>query len=105
MKTKKIEFCDSHAICIVDNHYGIYVPQTFIEWYEKNIIWPDDKKIEEVLNDLKNPENEWYWDSWIYVEDNCKLLLDGKIYFINQIDGDLFAIPENEYHLIDWDKI
>jgi len=103
MKTK-ISFQDSHAEILVNSAHGIFIPQTFIEWFEPYIVWPDDKDIQQILDDLKSPENEFYWDSWDWILGNCKITDDdGKMFFLFQYE-DVWAIPVDEMELIDWDE-
>lgn len=47
-----------HFECVVDGHYGVYIPQTFAERYPE---WLDDEE-REIL--LAGPEHEDYWDVW-----------------------------------------
>lgn len=102
---KLISFSDSHAELIVNSAHGIFIPQVFVEVYEKYILWPDDSKIEETLADLDNPENEFYWDSWIYLTDNCKIKNDdGKQFILYQYE-DLWAVPVDEVDLINWNEM
>ena len=103
---KKMSFSDSHAELKVNSAHGVFIPKVFVEAYEKYILWPDDSKIEETLADLDNPENEFYWDSWIYLTDNCKLTSDtGKQFILYQLDGDLWAVPADEVDLINWEEM
>jgi hypothetical protein len=104
MANDKISFADSGAILLVGSGFGIYVPQAFIESHESEIAWPDDSRIDETLLDLKSPDNELYWESWTYILDNCKLILDKKVYVLYQ-NEDLWAIPEEMNEKIDWENM
>ena len=104
MANDKISFTDSGAVLLVGSAFGVYIPQAFVEKYEKSIGWPDDSRIDETLLDLKSPDNEFYWESWEYVLDNCKLLLDKKAYVLYHHE-DLWAIPEDQYERINWENV
>jgi hypothetical protein len=102
---KKISFADSHAELLVNSAHGIYIPQVFVEAYEKYILWPDDSRVEETLSDLKSPDNEFYCDSWDYLTGNCKLTNDNGKQFIIYQNEDVWAVPVDEYELIDWEDM
>ena len=77
------------SFCIVDCHYGIYVPQSFAERYDMNAwhVSPEDAKIL-----LAGPDHEFYWDTWDDVLGHAYYEReDGKCFTLEQ-DGDLFAV-------------
>lgn len=82
-----------NAILVVDSHFGVYTPQVFIERFGDNLIH-DIKDIADILDDLSDPENEYYWDAWVTIIDNCTVTIDGKQYNIHT-DEDLWLVPIN----------
>ena len=65
-----------NALLMVDSHHGIYIPQIFV----KNVIldestelnWQNGSQdqIDTAIEDCKNPDNEFYWESWEWIIDN-----------------------------------
>ena len=69
---------------IIDNNRGIYIPKVFSELFK-------DKLTSEEINDLSDPSNEMYWDTWesILNNDNSRFIEGHYIYQ----DEDLWAVP------------
>lgn len=84
---------------------GIYIPKRFAENYETELYDRNGEPIDlkEYLDDLTNPDNEHYWESWEYVLDHaCIKDTQGKVYFLHQ-DGDLWAVDLKLYEELDED--
>ena len=68
---------------------GEYIPRDFVEGFDLNKwegIHQDD------IENCKNPEHEWYWDSWESILDNATFTApDGRVFHLHQ-DGDLWAL-------------
>ena len=74
-----------------DSH-GINIPNHFAESY------PDRLTLEQIQN-LSDPKNESYWDTWNDILNNIELEdKQSNKYYLHQ-DGDLWAIPK------DWEYI
>ena len=74
---------------LVDNHYGIYIPQAFVEHYDMEA-WHVDDADAEILK--AGPEHEYYLETWERVMDNAYYLDDDNEYrLVNGECGDLFA--------------
>lgn len=71
---------------LLDSAHGIYIPQLFIETLKPEYL---ESITEEQKEDLADPYNEYYWDTWNDILINFELELDGNIYELYQ-DGDLF---------------
>ncbi len=81
----------TEPVCIVDGHFGVYVPQTFVERNDP-VEWGFEKDDEDWAILLKGPDNEGnehYWDAWETISNNAKK--DGC--YLYQ-DSDLFMVPE-----------
>lgn len=78
--------------CLVDNHYGIYIAQTFAQRY--GFLWPEGKEDIDIL--LKGPDHEDYWEAWADVLDKFpahRILLKPQIEadrIVLNADDDLF---------------
>lgn len=82
-----ILFCDSSS--------GRYIPQRFAaEIMRQYVVGVSDND----FNELADPDNEYYWDTWNNVLDNCKVIDNqtGQTYHLHH-DGDLW--------LLDWDNM
>ena len=75
-------------VCLVDSARGSYVPQAFIELYDK-AAWHVSSADAEILR--AGPEHELYWETWANVEDRAYLVDNGHTYHLH-LDGDLFAV-------------
>lgn len=87
MKTQKL---NDAVILLVNSACGIYVPKIFaaeINQQFLNGVSQDD------LNELADPENEYYWDTWERVLNNAKVVDNstGQTYHLFQ-DGDLWLL-------------
>lgn len=80
-------------VLAVDDHHGIYAPQTFAEFYLDGQL---DKwhgvNAEDLVILLAGPDNEVYWDTWDSVESYAERE-DG--YSIHQ-DGDIWLIKRDQ---------
>mgnify|MGYP003660226537 CR=1 FL=1 len=68
---------------------GIYIPRDFVEGYDLSKftgISEDD------IETCKNPDSEWYWESWNMILSNARFTAeDGRIFYLSQ-DGDLWLL-------------
>ena len=75
---------------LCDSCNGKFIPQIMIN---RLIVsgWSIDC---EYIEDLQDPDNEWYWDIWDQVVDNAQFTDEnGNKWYLWQ-DGDLFAYCE-----------
>ena len=84
----------NEPVLLVDCHHGIYIPNIFMQeinngsYKVKNL-----SEISELFTDLASPENDFYWESWEDMLNNCILIdLKGNEYTLWQND-DLWAVP------------
>lgn len=101
-KQKLIPFSEANPILLVDSHHGIYIPQIFAEGYSCRLTKP---LTEEQVNDLKLPENEFYWETWDDVLNMTIKDDNGIEHSIIQNDGDVWAIPCDMMDKIAWDEM
>ena len=96
---------DADLELLVDSAHGIYIPKVYWERYKEYYEFlPYDKQLE-FSQDLSNPENEWYNDSWCELIDNYTITNDNGVEFvIMQLDGDVCAISKEQCEQIDWDS-
>lgn len=83
-------------IILLNDSYGIYIPQKFAQFFNHPENFFNYKKVNEDLNFLASEdsyENSDYWDIWEEILNLAAMLIDGHKYSLYQ-DGDLFAIPE-----------
>ena len=88
-----------HFDLVIDGCHGIYIPQTFAEWYPE---WLDDEE-KEIL--LAGPEHELYWETWDEVtsreyEDQAIYLGESGDVFIltsSPLNAELQAWSSGEY--------
>ncbi len=74
-----------HFECIVDGHYGIYVPQTFAERYSE---WMEGSERDTLL---AGPDHPDYWDVWSDIQGSeC---WDGDIW--QGESGDVFILSDS----------
>lgn len=77
------------AIVVADSRHGIYMAQTL---YDK-IPFKDVKGVkQDTWDDLSDPDNEYYLDSYDMVLSNAEITINGKKYYLH-LDEDLWAIP------------
>lgn len=82
-----ILFCDSAS--------GRYIPQRFaaeiMQQYLQGVSQDD-------LNELADPDNEYYWETWDRVLNNATVVDGNNFYILHQSEhGDLW--------LLDWDRM
>lgn len=79
---------------LIDSKHGIYIPQIFAMMVINGTLKLSnrDECLFE-LGELGNVDDECYWESWDKLLD--KVILTSKIgeFRIEQIEGDLYAIP------------
>lgn len=83
----------TEPVCIVDSHFGIYVPQVWAERYGSAAVASAGVNPEDVRVLLAGPDGEDYWDSWGEVLNDYCHEVAGIKHYITQ-DGDLFEYPE-----------
>lgn len=77
---------------LCDSHHGQYIPQIMINLLVDSG-WQGIEK--EDLNELQDPENEWYWEVWDLVEDNAYFVDENENRWQLHQEGDLFAYCED----------
>ena len=92
LKMKKL---NDTVILFCDSSSGKYIPQRFAAEIMPQFLYgvsQDD------LNELADPDNEFYWDTWEKVLNNAKVIdhTTGQTYTLHH-DGDLW--------LLDWDNM
>lgn len=76
-------------ILLIDESWGIYVPQRFAEMF------PDHVANEEDLAILQaGPDHDDYWETWDATLRDTTLHSNGVTYNLEQ-DGDLWAVASN----------
>jgi hypothetical protein len=81
MNTKKdaiILFCDASS--------GRYIPQRFAAEIMPQYL---QGVTQDQLNELADPDNRWYWDTWNTVLDNARVVDGDTVYQLHH-DGDLW---------------
>lgn len=74
-------------ILVVDSHHGIYCPKIFSEMFKEDLT-PD------VVAELANPDNEFYWEVWDETLDGFSITLEGVDYVAEQ-DEDVWLVPRD----------
>ena len=70
---------------------GIYIPQNFYESFNLSD-WNINSDTVNGIDDLSDPENDFYWDTWEDVLNNAFFIdKDGHKWVLYQ-DGELWAI-------------
>jgi len=86
-----------HFECIVDNHNGVYIPQTFIESYWDNYVSNKNHlRHEHVAIKHGDPYGEGsdaYWDAWDNILNSAILINDNGVKMLLVQNCDLFAYP------------
>lgn len=95
--TVKIDFKMEHITLLIDSRNGTYIPQIFVEDYS-HYNWNIKKQDMETL---KNPDNEWYWESWENVINTAYYMDNDGVKWTLHHDGDLFAIAHDKLTSID----
>ncbi len=87
---------------LFDGNRGIYIPQLFAKQCNpENSYWVWNHQ--EHKDDLSNPENEFYWETWQTVMDEAYYLNpdNGKKYVLCEDEGNLWAVLEG-YVVEEW---
>jgi len=66
---------------------GIYIPRDFASDFDLTL-WQGLENID--LEDLENPENDYYWGAWNDVLNSAEFHENGYVWRLHQ-DGDLWA--------------
>lgn len=80
----------TRPILVVDSHHGVYIPQIWLKQSSGQI---KAQLSRDQRNDLRNPENEFYWETWEQVLNKEFRVNRQKGYFEQTENGDLFFIP------------
>lgn len=67
---------------------GIYIPRDFVEEFDLSV-W--DGINQDDIADCRDPDNEFYWESWETIVNNAEYHKDGHVWVLHH-DGDLWAI-------------
>lgn len=78
-------------ILIIDAH-GQYIPQLFCQSF-LNYVANKNELQDEIKDCLEGPDNENYFDSWLTIEREAKLIDDNNTELYLYQNGDLWAIP------------
>ena len=77
---------EDSLILAVDSHFGVYIPQVFIERYGEFLELSEEEK-----TTLSDPQNEYYFETWEDV--SCRtFILDGVEHSIVE-NEDLWILP------------
>jgi len=80
---------DPAVILFCDSASGRYIPQRFAAEIMPQYLHGVTK---DQLNELSDPDGEWYWDTWHTVLDNARVIgANGENYTLYQ-DGDLWLV-------------
>jgi hypothetical protein len=92
MNSKKL---NDAVILFCDSASGRYIPQRFAAEIMPQYLTGVSQ---DQINDLADPDNEWYWQTWHDVLNNAKVVdhTTGQTYTLWH-DGDLW--------LLDWDNM
>lgn len=85
MRTPKISI-------LLDSARGPYIPRDFVTGFDISKfqgVNPQD------VETCKNPDCEWYWNSWGSILDNARYVEDERVFTLHQ-DGDLFIVCFDE---------
>jgi hypothetical protein len=83
----------TEPVCIVDGHFGVYVPQVWAQRYGEAALLSAGVDHEDLETLEKGPDSEPYWEAWWSVLDNYCHEVQGVKHYLHQ-DGDLFEYPE-----------
>lgn len=83
----------TEPVCIVDGHFGIYVPQVWAERYGVQAAETAGVRAGHVMTLFLGPDVDDYWESWECVLNDYCHEVDGIKHYLIQ-DGDLFEYPE-----------
>lgn len=76
----------------LDGNRGVYIPQNFCEMTDLQCV--EGVTQEDWDTCLLGPDEEWYWEAWMNIEDNAVLTEpDTRQVFTLYQDGDLWLIP------------
>jgi hypothetical protein len=79
---------------LIDDSRGIYIPKVFAESFDLTKWGFSESDSKLLLEDLLNPDSDWYWEAWeIVLRDACYQDDNLDIWYLEQ-DGDLFAVKE-----------
>lgn len=78
-------------ILFYDESWGIYIPKNFAEDIDRECLQGIDHND---LDDLADPCDNYYWDTWETVLNNAKIVKNGYTWNLFQ-DGDLWLYCED----------
>jgi hypothetical protein len=90
---------DQKIEILLNDTRGVYIPRDFVQGFDMEAWHITDQ---DMINDLQEPENEWYWESWESLMNNAYFVdSEGMTWRLYQ-EGDLFALSdeltENEHN-------
>jgi hypothetical protein len=78
--------------CLLSDARGQYIPRDFVANFDMAEWGLDYERDKWALDTCAaGPEEEGYWDAWMYILDNAEYKKDGNIWRLHQ-DGDLWAL-------------
>ncbi len=96
-----------NAICYLSSARGQYIPQNFFEDTKPECInWDCSLSSKDwVLNSCASPDEEDYWEAWMFAEDNITVTNPdtGVVCYIEHRE-DLWLIPINDTEIAEVNK-
>jgi hypothetical protein len=81
------------ALVLLDSH-GVYIPQLWCS----GITEPECEALHVRWSDVQTcqlgPGEEWYWEAWQSILDDCYMVDDRGTKWTLHQDGDLWEVPE-----------
>ena len=85
---------ENDAILFLTDARGQFIPRDFAETINRDYV--TGVSDEDWLKLEAGPDHEWYWDTWIDVEQNARIYNpDTQLVYSVYQDGDCFLVPLN----------
>lgn len=78
-------------IHLLNSARGTYIPRDFAQMIKRDCVKGVKPEILDFLANEESPDDEFYWDQWIHVLDNARIISDGVEYTLHH-DGDLWLV-------------
>lgn len=86
-----------NASLLISDAHGIYIPYYFATQFN----WDIPPELQEDFDILKSgTDDEFYWEAWDDIINSFTLIDDDGRKCMLYVNGDVWAIPEDEYELI-----